>query len=70
MFYAGYDDIDTDIAVFETEEERDAWVNDENAVFPRVAYTDSDVFLMDIDTWDEDSEDIWGVRWKINPINE
>lgn len=70
MFYAGYNDIDTDIAVFETEEERDAWVNDENAVFTRVAYTDSDVFLMDIDTWDEDSEDIWGVRWKINPINE
>lgn len=70
MFYAGYDDVDTDIAVFETEEERDAWVNDENAFFPRVTYTDDEIFLMDIDTWDEDEADIWGVRWKINPINE
>ena len=76
MFYAGYDEISPDIAVFETEEERDAWVNDKDAVFPRVVFDDGDIgFFEDeanstIDTWEEDSVDICGVRWKINPVNE
>ena len=69
LFYAGYDDpLDTDIAVFETEEERDEWVNDESSVFQRCAYSDDEVYYMDIDTW-EDHEDAFGVSWKINPIN-
>ena len=42
MFYAGYDEISPDIAVFETEEERDAWVNDKDAMFPRVVFDDGD----------------------------
>ena len=75
MFYAGYDEISPDIAVFETEEERDAWVNDKYAIFPRVAFDDGDIgFFEDeanstIDTWEEDDIDSCGVRWKINPVN-
>jgi len=75
MFYAGYDEISPDIAVFETEEERDAWVNDEYAIFPRIAFDDGDIgFFEDeanstIDTWEEDDIDSFGVRWKINPVN-
>ena len=55
MFYAGYDEISPDIAVFETEEERDAWVNDKYAIFPRVAFDDGDkVFTaFDADVEDE-----------------
>lgn len=68
MFYAGYDNpLDTDIAVFETEEERDEWVNDERSIFPRCAYSDEEVFYMDVDVW-EDYEDVFGIVWKINPV--
>jgi hypothetical protein len=76
MFYAGYDEISPDIAVFETEEERDAWVNDKDAMFPRVVFDDGDIgFFEDeanstIDTWEEDDANFWGVRWKINPVNK
>ena len=75
MFYAGYDEISPDIAVFETEEERDAWVNDKYAVFPRVVFDNGDIgFFEDeanstIDAWEEDDIDSFGVRWKINPAN-
>ena len=34
---------------------------------PRCAYSDEEVFYMDVDVW-EDYEDVFGIAWKINPV--
>lgn len=71
MFYAGYEDWQTanEVAVFETEEDRDKWVNG-MSFFPRYTYNDFEVSLMDIVTWDKEETDIFGVKWKINSFDE
>lgn len=71
MFYAGYEDWQTtnEVAVFETEEDRDKWVAEAD-FFPRLTYNDHEVFLMDIATWDKEETDIFGVKWKINSFGE
>lgn len=65
MFYAGYEDWLTteEVAVFETEEERDDWIK-QDSYFKRRAYNDYEVFLMEIDLWDEEV-DVYGVKWKV-----
>lgn len=65
MFYAGYEDWLTteEVAVFETEEERDNWIS-QDSYFKRRAYNDYEVFLMEIDLWDEEV-DVYGVKWKV-----
>lgn len=65
MFYAGYEDWLTteEVAVFETEEERDDWIK-QDSYFKRRAYNDYEVFLMEADLWDEEV-DVYGVKWKV-----
>lgn len=65
MFYAGYEDWLTteEVAVFETEEERDNWIK-QDSYFKRRAYNDYEVFLMEADLWDEEV-DVYGVKWKV-----
>jgi len=65
MFYAGYEDWLTteEVAVFETEEERDNWIK-QDSYFKRRAYNDYEVFLMETDLWDEEV-DVYGVKWKV-----
>lgn len=70
MFYAGYEDWLTteEVAVFETEEERDNWIKGDS-YFKRRAYNDYEVFLMEIDLWDEEV-DVDGVKWKVCTLGE
>ena len=65
MFYAGYEDWLTteEVAVFETEEERDNWIK-QDSYFKRRAYNDYEGFLMETDLWDEEA-DVYGVKWKV-----
>ena len=71
MFYAGYEDWQTanEVAVFETEEDRDKWVA-KAEFFPRLAYNGYEVFLMDIVTWDKEETDMFGIKWKINSFDK
>ena len=72
MFYAGYGYLNTDVAVFKTERQRDAWIN-EWSVFDRMALSEGDVwFILDgspdraIRQWDDYNDSI---VWLINPLN-
>ena len=72
MFYAGYGYLNTDVAVFKTERQRDAWIN-EWSVFDRMALSDGDVwFILDgspdnaIKQRDDFNDSI---MWLINPVN-
>ena len=61
LYYAGYDHIDTEIAVFNTEEEADDWV--ENAVdFDRRRYTKEDVEIL-VGKKPKEEIDCFGVLW-------
>lgn len=73
MFYAGYATPDTDVAVFQTENQRDAWVND-FSFFHRVAFCESDLFFIldgfPIDSLRQEADDIDdSIVWLINPAN-
>ena len=72
MFYAGYESIDTDVAVFKTERQRDDWIK-EWSVFDRMALSEGDVlFILDgspdkaIRQRDDFNDSI---TWLINPVN-
>ncbi len=72
MFYAGYGYLNTDVAVFKTERQRDAWIN-EWSVFNRMALSEGDVwFILDgspdraIRQRDDYNDSI---VWLINPLN-
>lgn len=72
MFYAGYGYLNTDVAVFKTERQRDAWIN-EWSVFDRMALSEGDVwFILDgspdraIRQRDDYNDSI---VWLINPLN-
>ena len=72
MFYAGYGYLNTDVAVFKTEHQRDAWIN-EWSVFDRMALSEGDVwFILDgspdraIRQRDDYNDSI---VWLINPLN-
>lgn len=72
MYYAGYGYLDTDVAVFKTERQRDAWIN-EWSVFDRMALSEGDVwFILDgspdraIRQRDDYNDSI---VWLINPLN-
>ena len=70
MYYAGYDSIKTDVAVFKTREERDQWVNSEDAAVERISLTYEeaiDIIGNEFDTvLDEIDERI---TWMLNPLN-
>lgn len=72
-YYAGYATISTDVAVFQTERQRDKWVND-FSVFDRIPLSKDDArFILDDFPFDflrqeadylDDS-----IVWLINPVN-
>ena len=72
MFYAGYESIDTDVAVFKTENQRDKWLK-EWSVFDRVPLSADEVWLIldgmadhverETDVLDD------SIIWLLNPIN-
>ena len=72
MFYAGYESIDTDVAVFETEQQRDNWLN-EWSVFDRIPLSEEEVwFILDgMPDHVERETDIFDdtITWLINPYN-
>lgn len=72
MYYAGYEFLNTDVAVFETEQQRDNWLN-EWSVFDRVPLTADEVWLIldgmpdhverETDVLDD------SIIWLLNPFN-
>ena len=72
MYYAGYRYLDTDVAVFKTERQRDAWINEWSA-FTRVSLSAEEVWLIldgmpdhvkrETDILDD------SIMWLINPCN-
>lgn len=69
-YYAGYNDMKTDVAVFQTKAERDKWVKDVNSAFERISLTRKEALSLvgakaDLHT-DEINERI---TWMINPLN-
>ena len=72
MFYAGYESIDTDVAVFKTENQRDKWLK-EWSVLDRVPLSADEVWLIldgmpdhvqrETDIFDDT------ITWLINPYN-
>ena len=72
MFYAGYESIDTDVAVFETEQQRDNWVK-AWSVFDRVSLSAEEVWLIldGMPDYVRRETDIFDdtITWLINPYN-
>lgn len=73
MYFAGFASVDTDVAVFQTEPQRDNWVNNP-ALFDRIPLSDGEVyFLTDglpFDALRQDVDDLDdSIVWLINPIN-
>ena len=68
-FYAGYDVLNTDIAVFQTEEARDIWLKNESIIH-RVAFSKDEAMQIAEDTLtlhkDEYDDEI---MWIYNRIN-
>ena len=72
MYYAGYRDLNTDVAVFETERQRNNWINSWSA-FDRIALSEGDVWFI-LDGMPENAErerDILddSIIWLLNPFN-
>ena len=73
MFFAGYATTDTDVAVFQSERQRDEWVND-FSVFDRIPLTESELFFIldgfPIDSLRQEADDLDdSIVWIINPVN-
>lgn len=73
MFFAGYATTDTDVAVFQSERQRDEWVND-FSVFDRIPLTESELFFildgLPIDSLRQEADDLDdSIVWIINPVN-
>ena len=72
MYYAGYGYSNTDVAVFETEQQRDNWLN-EWSVFDRIPLSEEEVwFILDgMPDHVERETDILDdtITWLINPYN-
>lgn len=69
-FYAGYNSIITDVAIFDDENKRDAWVNDDNTFFERIQLTEEEALEIIGNTY-EIIEDIIDpeILWMLNPYN-
>lgn len=72
MFYAGYESIDTDVAVFATEQQRDNWLGEWSA-FKRIPLSAEDVFFIldgmpDHVQREADLRDD-SIVWLLNPFN-
>lgn len=72
-YYAGYATLDTDVAVFQSERQRDEWIND-FSVFDRIPLTEDELFLIldgfPIDSLRQEADDLDdSIVWLINPSN-
>ena len=72
MYYAGYGFLNTDVAVFETEQQRDNWLN-EWSVFDRIPLSEEEVwFILDgmPDHVDRETDILdETITWLINPYS-
>ncbi len=73
MFFAGYANANTDVAVFQSARQRDNWVNNPS-LFDRIPLSDGDVyFLTDglpFDALRQEADDLDdSIVWLINPVN-
>lgn len=73
MFFAGYAIPDTDVAIFQSERQRDEWVND-FSIFDRIPLSEGDVwFILDgypFDSLQQEADDLdESIVWLINPQN-
>lgn len=68
MAYAGYNFIDTDIAVFGTEEEADEWVRNADPCIERRRYTDEEVSVL-VGKNPKEEYDYIGIRWLIAQLS-
>jgi len=72
-YYAGYPTLDTDVAVFQSERQRDEWVND-FSIFDRIPLSEGDVwFILDgypLESLRQEADDLDdSIVWVINPQN-
>ena len=73
MFYAGYATTYTDVAVFQTDRQRDEWVND-YFIFDRIALSEDDLFFIldgfPLDSLRQEADDLDdSIVWLLNPQN-
>lgn len=73
LYYAGYATLNTDVAVFQTEHQRNQWIND-FSVFDRIPLTESELFFIldgfPIDSLRQEADDLDdSIVWIINPQN-
>lgn len=72
MYYAGYGFLNTDVAVFATEQQRDNWVH-EWSVFDRIPLSEEEVwFILDgMPDHVERETDVLddSIIWLLNPFN-
>lgn len=69
-YYAGYNSMKTDVAMFNTKAERDEWVQDENSAFERIQLTRREAISI-VGTKAELHKDELNdhIMWMINPLN-
>ena len=67
LFYAGYKHYTTDVAVFDTEESREKWINDEEFVARcKLSVENVKDIIGDSRVTEIDAD---GILWLLNPIN-
>lgn len=68
MYYAAYNSVNTDVAMFESKKERDEWVAYPYSAFERIAISAKDVFDI-VGKRFETMVDVFGTKWLINETN-
>ena len=69
-YYAGYDSILTDVAMFDSEKERDEWVDDEYSAFTRIALSKDEAFEIVGSGYELHTDELDDrIKWMINTYN-
>ena len=69
-FYAGYNNILTDVAMFNSEKERDEWVDDEYSPFTRIALSEDEAYEIVGSGYDLHNDELDDrTIWLINTYN-
>ena len=66
-FYAGYDFINTDVAVFDSEEKRDVWVENES-IFKRISLSEKEAYDI-VGKYELCEDEVDDIVWMINDLN-
>lgn len=72
-FYAGYNDMSTDIAVFNSAQERDNWINEKDTSFERIPLTRKEAIdivgrkFFCLYTYQDELDE--HIVWIVNPVN-